>query len=103
MNKDKIYEIVQSYLGMNPDDKGCANFAEMQEKMVKEICDARDEDRFTLNDNERQSLEEFLEQLSKKYQYMPVKLKFSNGGGIGRGLHVKVGKFKADITDYSSW
>jgi len=34
---DKISEIVQGYLGMTPQDKGCKNWSEMQTQMVNEL------------------------------------------------------------------
>lgn len=33
----KLYQIIQSYLGMKPSDKACGNYADMHLKMEKEI------------------------------------------------------------------
>ena len=35
--KSKIEALAQSYIGMNPKDKGCKNWNEMQKKFTKEI------------------------------------------------------------------
>ena len=37
-------EIIQNYLGMQPKDKNCTNWSEMQEKMLKEINEFLQED-----------------------------------------------------------
>ncbi len=37
MNKKKILELAQSYMGMTPPDKGCKNWSEMQEKFADEL------------------------------------------------------------------
>lgn len=41
--KDKLETITQSYLGMNPGDKKCGSWGEMQRKMVGEIMEALQE------------------------------------------------------------
>jgi len=37
MNKRKVLELAQSYLGMTPSDKGCEDWLEMQEKFADEL------------------------------------------------------------------
>jgi len=36
---DRLNEIVQEYIGMTPQDKGCNNWSEMQEQMVNELTE----------------------------------------------------------------
>jgi hypothetical protein len=33
----ELQQLIQSYIGMRPQDKGCENYAQMQQKMEKEI------------------------------------------------------------------
>ena len=37
--REKLIELAQQYLGMNPSDKGCLDYDEMQHKMADEILD----------------------------------------------------------------
>lgn len=37
INRSKLLDIAQNYLGMKPNDRSCKNWKEMQEKMVDEI------------------------------------------------------------------
>ena len=38
--KEEFRKIAQSYLGMTPNDKGCINWSEMQDKMANELDSA---------------------------------------------------------------
>lgn len=42
--KDKFETIAQSYLGMNPGDKKCATWGEMQRKMAGELLEALEDE-----------------------------------------------------------
>lgn len=37
MNRQELIKLLQQYLGMNPRDKGCSNWNEMQQKLADEI------------------------------------------------------------------